>query len=216
MAVSIIPYRQIRAHFDSNAITVYQAYDSEIAQAAVEHQRLDASSNFSTTRMTWIKSSWAWMLYRCGYSFKDSGQERVLVLSLTHAAFEWLLEQAVVSTHTEVAPGSGARAKKEGRSKPASVRVQWDPERTIKLEKLSYHSIQVGIPGALVPQLVDGIIKIEDVTEKAQELKRVIDERKDVSMVELMERELVPEEKVFEVADELKMILRMDDTDLLI
>jgi len=84
------------------------------------------------------------------------------------------------------------------------------------LEKLSYHSIQVGIPGALVPQLVDGIIKIEDVTEKAQELKRVIDERKDVSMVELMERELVPEEKVFEVADELKMILRMDDTDLLI
>jgi hypothetical protein len=210
MASSSIPYRQIRASYDSNLIIVYQAYNSEIARAAVEHQRLDASPKFSTTRMTWIKPSWAWMLYRCGYSFKDSGQERVLALSLTHATFESLLEQAVVSTHAEDAPDSGARAEKEGRSKSASVRVQWDPERTITLEKLPYRSIQIGIPGALVPQLVKGTVKIEDVTEKARELKRMLDERKDVSMAELVEKGLVPEEEVLEVRGELKKTLRMD------
>lgn len=204
------PYRQIRAHYDAASITVYQAYNSEIAEAAVEHQRLDASPRFKTTRMTWVKPSWAWMLYRCGYSFKDSGQERVLALSLTHATFLSLLEQAVVSSHSEENPDSGARARREGRSKPANVRVQWDPERTVRLEKLPYRSIQIGIPGALVPQLVEGIVKIEDVTERARELKRVLDERQEVSMVQLVEAGLVVEEEAFEVGADLRKTLRMD------
>jgi hypothetical protein len=53
------PFRQIRAKFTPTTITVYQAYNAEIADAAVEHQKLNASHNFSTTRMTWIKPSWA-------------------------------------------------------------------------------------------------------------------------------------------------------------
>ena len=68
---SPIPYRQIRALFDDDTITVYQAYSKTIAEAAVREQRLTASPEFSGTRMTWVKPSWCWMMYRSGYSFKD-------------------------------------------------------------------------------------------------------------------------------------------------
>jgi len=57
-----IPYRQIRASYDEDTITVYQAYSAEIAIAAVQEQRLSASPKFSGTRMTWIKPSWCWMM----------------------------------------------------------------------------------------------------------------------------------------------------------
>jgi hypothetical protein len=57
-----IPYRQIRALYDEETITVYQAYSSSIALAAVEHQKLNASPDFKLGRMTWIKPSWCWMM----------------------------------------------------------------------------------------------------------------------------------------------------------
>ncbi|KAJ4409433.1 hypothetical protein N0V85_004102 [Neurospora sp. IMI 360204] len=85
------PTRQIRALQDQDGarITVYQAYPSTIATAAVAHQRLDASPDFRTTRMTWIKPSWAWMLYRSGYSYKDPGQERILAIKMKREDFLW-------------------------------------------------------------------------------------------------------------------------------
>lgn len=58
-----IPYRQIRALYDDETITVYQAYCPSIALAAVEHQKLNASPDFKLGRMTWIKPSWCWMMF---------------------------------------------------------------------------------------------------------------------------------------------------------
>jgi len=58
-----IPYRQIRADYDEDSITVYQAYSESIAKAAVKEQKLYASPDFSFNRMTWIKPSWCWMMY---------------------------------------------------------------------------------------------------------------------------------------------------------
>ena len=58
-----VPYRQIRAVFDDETITVYQAYSASIAVAAVEQQKLNASPDFKLGRMTWIKPSWCWMMY---------------------------------------------------------------------------------------------------------------------------------------------------------
>lgn len=147
------------------------------------------------------------MLYRSGYSYKDPGQERILALELTHSAFQSLLGKAVVSTHDVDATDSGAKAKKEGRSKSASVRVQWDPERTIKLDKLSYRNIQIGIPGALVDELVEGTVRIEDVTERARQLKGILDGPEEVDMANLLGRG----QRVFEVDDELRNTLKMDE-----
>ncbi|KAH7346114.1 ATP-dependent RNA helicase DHX8 [Pyrenochaeta sp. MPI-SDFR-AT-0127] len=214
MTTPAIPYRQIRAHYTPTTITLYQAYKTEIATAAVQHQRLDASSKFSTSRMTWLKPSWAWMLYRSGYSYKDPGQAHILALSIEREAFLGLLRKSVVaSSHSEDQPDSGAKARREKREKPASVRVQWDPERTVRLEKLPYRSIQIGVPGALVDELVKGIVKIEDVTERARQLKTTLDETEAVDLSELVTRGLVLEENEFELDDELKAILHMVKVD---
>lgn len=191
------PYRQIRALYTPTTITVYQAYNKTIASAAVNHQKLNASPAFRTTRMTWIKPSWAWMLYRSGYSYKDLGQERVLALTMTHADFIKILEKGVASPEDE----KGIRSE---------VRIQWDPERDVRLRKLEYRSIQIGIPGGLSEEWVGKmIVGIEDVTDKARELKRVLEERPDVGEEELVELGLVPVERVFEVPEELQRGLRM-------
>ncbi|KAG4411014.1 hypothetical protein IFR04_015846, partial [Cadophora malorum] len=126
------PYRQIRALYDENTITVYQAYSQEIAEAAVVEQRLDASPAFRYERMTWIKPSWCWMMYRSGYSTKDPRQTHILALTLTHESFLSLLTQAAVCNHGPLSA--------EERNKP--VRVQWDPERGPALEVLPYRSLQ--------------------------------------------------------------------------
>lgn len=215
MATKATPYRQIRAKYTPTTITVYQAYNNEIASAAIKHQKLDASPKFSASRMTWIKPSWAWILYRSGYSYKDAGQAHILALTLTQVAFLSLLQKAVVAnSHGTDVADSGYKARREGRTKPANVRVQWDPERTIRLDKLSHRSIQIGIPGALVHELVDGIVKIEDVTEKARNLKKELDSGNEIDEASLAARGLVPEERVFHVDDNLRKLLKMDEQEL--
>ncbi|KAK0662040.1 hypothetical protein QBC41DRAFT_285439 [Cercophora samala] len=196
------PYKQIRALHSPQTITLYQAYNPAIASAAVAAQSLSASPLFKTTRMTWIKPSWAWMLYRSGYALKDPNQSRILALTMSHEDFLWLLSQGVETSHRtpqQEKDGNGGRKKK----KLGGVRIQWDPERDVKLDKLGHRSIQIGIPGGEVCERWVGMVKrIEDVTDKAREIKRVIDERPDVTVQELNEMGLVPEERVFEVEDE--------------
>ena len=156
------------------------------------------------------------MLYRAGYSYKDPRQNHILALTMTHEAFKGLLRRAVLS-HGPGAEIHNARKMTENgdggesvrRPKPTEVRVQWDPERTVKLEKLQYRSIQIGIPGDLVPEWVEGIVKIEDVTDRARDLKGVLDEEDDIGLEDLISRGLVPLERVFEVDDELRQLLEM-------
>ena len=66
---SKIPYRQIRAVYDADTITVYQAYSVAIATAAVKEQKLCASREFSFERYTWIKPSWCWMMFGSSFPF---------------------------------------------------------------------------------------------------------------------------------------------------
>ncbi|KAM0305554.1 hypothetical protein HYE67_008519 [Fusarium culmorum] len=203
-AHSTVPYRQIRAHFNDTTITVYQAYKESIAKAAVETQKLNASPDFKPGRMTWIKPGWAWMMYRSGYSFKDPGQSRILALRMKHQHFIDLLERGVLSSHVQK-PEPG-----EKREKSSDVRVQWDPERTSKLEVLPYRSIQIGIPGVLSEQWAnEWVAEIEDVTDKARELKRVINERPDVTDEELLALGLIFEERLYTVPESVHGKLEM-------
>lgn len=213
------PYRQIRALHDDETITVYQAYTDAIASAAVAAQRLDASPLFRKTRMTWIKPSWAWMLYRAGYSHKDRGQERILALRMTRGCFLSLLARAALThgraaaaettaTENEDKAGSGTAGTAAG---AVAVKVQWDPERTVRLERLAYRSIQIGIPAALVDEWVStGIVGIEDVTDRARGLKRALDADPGVTDEKLAEMGFIPEEGPFEISDELRELLEMN------
>ncbi|KAK8085624.1 hypothetical protein PG997_006895 [Apiospora hydei] len=186
------PYRQIRALHDAETITVYQAYNAEIASAAVAQQRLDASPRFRTTRMTWIKPSWCWMMYRAGYSYKDPNQARILALRVRRGGFLELLRRGCLE----------------------EVRIQWDPERSPRLEKLEYRSIQIGVPAALQARWVgEWIESIEDVTEKARGLKRVLDEEEAgsdsvaITDAQLVERGLLPKETEFVIPQDLQEVL---------
>ncbi|KAM4060146.1 ATP-dependent RNA helicase [Hirsutella rhossiliensis] len=221
------PYRQIRALYDDSTITVYQAYNRIIAEAAVEAQRLNASPTYRAGRMTWIKPSWAWMMYRSGYSFKDPGQERILAITMKREHFIALLKRGVLTKkrrpplEESSSPSSSSRANNSknndntysdaNSSSSADVRIQWDPERTVRLEPLPYRSIQIGIPAALSSIWANEYItEIRDVTDRAQELKRVLEKRPGITAAELAELGLVPEERPFLVSDELAAILEMD------
>jgi hypothetical protein len=200
-SASSIPYRQIRALYDADTITVYQAYSAEIGDAAVAAQKLNASPLFKHTRMTWVKPSWCWMMYRAGYSFKDAGQARILALKMKHEHFRELLSKAQLA-HSK----SGGEASKE------VVTIQWDPERDFKLEKLSYRSIQIGIPAEISKVWVqDWIVSIEDVTEKARDLKKAIEQSGDIKASDLVTRKLLPLERVYDVSTEFKQVLAMSE-----
>ena len=53
---------------------------------------------WNPTRMTWIKPSFAWMLYRSGYGHKP-GQERILRIKLSHETVAKLLSYCKLTLH---------------------------------------------------------------------------------------------------------------------
>ncbi|KAI0534575.1 ATP-dependent RNA helicase DHX8 [Xylaria digitata] len=204
---------QIRAHYDEETITVYQAYNSEIASTAVNQQKLNASPQFRLGRMTWIKPSWCWMMYRAGYSYKDKNQERILALTMKHEHFIALLKKATLTTESgrELTPDGATSCDKPPREKSSVVKVQWDPERSPWLEKLGYRSIQIGIPGLLATTWADEwIVGIEDVTDKARALERELRESPGVTDEELLSKGLVPPEREFIVPLEVQRALGVD------
>ncbi|MDE6314249.1 MAG: DUF4291 domain-containing protein [Lachnospiraceae bacterium] len=160
--------REIRAVFDQDNIRVYQAYNPIIAQEAVKLQTF--GSHFSRTRMTWIKPSFLWMMYRCGWAEKE-GQECVLAIDMKREAFDKIVKESVLSTYQEKSGISMEEWK--GRIKKSDIRCQWDPERDIYGNPLSYRSIQLGIRGKAVEQYVEEwIVRIEDITDYVRELNQ--------------------------------------------
>lgn len=157
-----IPKHQIRATYDAETITVYQAYSPAIADPAVAAGTF--APPFSLTRMTWIKPSFLWMMYRCGWARKP-GQERVLAVRITRAGFESALSQACLSHfdrdhHTD-------RDAWRNSLRRSPVRIQWDPERTPTGTPLPHRSLQIGLGPEVVPAYVnEWIVGIDDITEQ--------------------------------------------------
>ncbi|MEI6605819.1 MAG: DUF4291 domain-containing protein [Verrucomicrobiota bacterium] len=160
-----MPEHTIRAIFDDKTIRVYQAYRSDIALPALAAGRFVLP--FKMGRMTWIKPSFNWMMYRSGYASK-TGQEFVLGIDLTREGFEWALANAALSSFTPGIHTSHDAWKQEVERKP--VRVQWDPERDWQLHPIDrVRAIQIGLSGVAVERYVrDWIVRIEDVTPIAQ------------------------------------------------
>jgi hypothetical protein len=66
----------IRAAYNNDTITVYQAFNERIATLAINNQTF-VSPPFKKERMTWIKPSFLWMMYRAGWGTKEN-QEHIL------------------------------------------------------------------------------------------------------------------------------------------
>jgi hypothetical protein len=158
--------RAIRALHDADSITVYQAYHPNIALAAVRHQTFVGA--FKKERMTWIKPSFLWMMYRCGWATKEN-QTYVLAIRMSRSGFEDALAQATLATHEPAVDGDWDTWQQRLASTP--VRVQWDPEKNLMLEALPYRSIQIGLGAAVVPlYLHDWIQGITDITPTCKEI----------------------------------------------
>lgn len=176
-------YRQIRAIHNDKTIRVYQAYNDEIADAALAANSFRGPLNagcWSKTRMTWIKPSKVWMAYRSGFTLlKDKNQSRILALDLSRSQFEHLLMQAKLSSHHEEETSKGEHQHNDTSCRNSNVVVQWDPERvmtpvdgaaehknvfTSRLQDI--RSIQIGLRGTSVEALLDPelVVKITDVT----------------------------------------------------
>lgn len=182
--------KQIRAVFDERTIRVYQAYSPVIAEEAV---RLGTfGEHFSLTRMTWIKPSFLWMMYRCGWAQKE-GQERVLAIDIKREGFDFAVNNAIASS----VGASGLSAEEWKRRVAGSdIRVQWDPEKDIFGNSLPYRSIQLGLRGQAVRDYVsDWIVHISDITYYVRELDEKRQSGTDIG-------ELLPEEKIYTVEQE--------------
>lgn len=199
MNVQSEPRFRIRARHTESTITVYQAYHPEIGGPAARDGRFPSS--WKRDRMTWIKPSFLWMMYRCGWGTKE-GQETVLAVEISRAGFLWALRNACLSHHVPALHGDRADWKRRLKSAPA--RVQWDPERDLRLAPLPYRSLQLGLAGEAAARYADEwIVGIEDVTPLAAQVH---------ALVRAGELEtaagLLPAERPYRVDDEVLARLR--------
>lgn len=147
-----------KGEWDEEGVWVYQAFNDEIADWALENQTLGGPA-FKPIRMTWVKPSFAWVLYRSGYGSKKN-QERILKIKVGHDALGQLLSKCACGH------GHGGTLG----------RVQWDPERDILTsvtgkeprKKLRKRAIQIGFSRSLSEKYVQSILSIEDVSSLAR------------------------------------------------
>ncbi|MFE4546440.1 DUF4291 domain-containing protein [Streptomyces sp. NPDC056785] len=164
------PLRRIRALHTASTITVYQAYRPEIGGPAARKGRFPAA--WKPDRMTWIKPSFLWMMYRSGWGTKE-GQETVLAVEISRDGFDWALRNACLSHYVRGLHPDRVTWQRDLKRAPA--RVQWDPERDLHLRPLPHRSLQLGLSGEASARYADEwIVSISDVTPLAHEIHALV------------------------------------------
>ena len=161
--------QHIMAQWTQESIVVYQAFNKAIAEAAVTNQ-LFGGGGYSTSRMTWIKTNFLWMMYRCGWAAKDANQARVLAIELDREAFEELLIQSWPSSYNSMARLLYAsREAWQADKRERGTVLQWDPDHTPDGQAHpGRRAMQIGIRSEMVQSLFNTrncIRAIEDITE---------------------------------------------------
>ncbi|MGC6768840.1 DUF4291 domain-containing protein [Enterococcus sp. LJL128] len=193
--------KKIYASFNSETIRVYQAYNHKIAAEATSLGHFGPS--FKLERMTWIKPSFLWMMYRSGWASKE-GQERVLAIDITIDGFRELLKHVVLSTYDEQLYPSYESWQKKVKS--SEVRCQWDPDKDLHLEKMERKAIQLGLRGKMVEKYVrHWTTNITDITEEVHQMKNQIDAGS-------FDMTALPKENEFPLSVEEKRILGIQET----
>ncbi|MEU9119618.1 DUF4291 domain-containing protein [Streptomyces sp. NPDC048506] len=160
------PVRRIRAQYTEETVTVYQAYAPALGVPAARDGRFPPA--WKRERMTWIKPSFLWMMYRCGWGTK-ADQETVLAVEIDRAGFDWALRHACLSHHDPDEHADRGAWQRQLKGSPA--RVQWDPERDLRLRPLPYRSLQLGLAGEASRRYADEwTVAIRDVTPLAREV----------------------------------------------
>lgn len=158
---------KIKAIYNDTTIRVYQAYGDIIADEAL--QKGTFGNSFRLDRMTWIKPSFLWMMYRSDWS-KREGQNRILAIDITRSGFDTIVDNAVLSSYKANIYGNRKRWKDS--LKISDVRCQWDPDRDIYGNPLSERTIQLGIRGKSTWRYVnEWIVSISDITDFVNDVR---------------------------------------------
>jgi len=190
--------KQIRAVYDEQTITVYQAYRKDIAEPAIKNQKF--VQPFKMERMTWIKPSFLWMMYRSGWAAKE-GQEHILAIKIKREGFEWALANCCLSHFDSSIFSTNEDWKNKLLNSP--VRLQWDPEKDIQLQNLNYRSIQIGLTGISVEHFVnEWIVAIDDITDKCKKIHSLVLDKKIEEA-----KSLLPLENIYSISNELKLLI---------
>ena len=204
MKIQTIPYNRYEKGLPQNenwilgqesedTIFVYQAFNDQIANYAIEHQKFGGSA-YSFSRMSWIKPNFLWMMYRAGWASKIN-QERILAIKISKAGFLELLSEGVYSSYQE--DKYTDREEWNEALKESEVRIQWDPDHNPKGGKLERRAIQIGIKGTLLHKFNNEWVKeIIDLTGFVKEQKKNLDQG--------LESFLVVAESIIEVPQSLK------------
>ncbi|MFJ9113163.1 DUF4291 domain-containing protein [Streptomyces sp. NPDC102283] len=164
------PRYEIRARQTATTVTVYQAYRPAIGLPAARDGRFPDA--WKRDRMTWIKPSFLWMMYRCGWGTKE-GQEVVLAVEIDRGGLRWALAHAELSNYVRDVHPDQRSWKRSLRTAPA--RVQWDPERDLDLNPLPYRSLQLGLSGEAARRYADEwTVSVRDVTPLAREVRAAV------------------------------------------
>jgi len=186
---------EIRAEYDADTISIYQAFSKAIALPAIKHQRL--VEPFLVDRMTWIKPSFLWMMYRSDWATR-ANQECILKIKIHRRKWEYALSEAILTTpERHVYPNA---AQWRILSDRAKIKVQWDPERDLRSQRLNYRSIQVGITPVLAKEYASKWIhSIYDCTSLVREIQNLVLMNKTEEA-----QKLLPPEKIYTVSPELQ------------
>ncbi|MFI5932494.1 DUF4291 domain-containing protein [Actinoplanes sp. NPDC051494] len=161
-----VPARQVRAVYTPETVTVYQAYPVPIALAAAKAGRFVPP--FKRDRMTWLKPSFLWMMFRSQWASPDN-QERVLAVEMTREGFEWALAHSVLAQYDQ--KFFPDREHWTAMLSQSPVRVQWEPERSIELKPLPYRALQVGLGLDAIDRYVqEWTVGITDITHEARRI----------------------------------------------
>ena len=153
--------RPILAHYDEATVVVYQAFNRDIAAHAVANQSFLGCPLYNPTRMTWVKTNFLWMMYRCGWATKDKNQTNVLAIRLKREGFDTIIRRAVETSHNVEQSDEWREALNR-----SDVRLQWDPDHNPDGSKCERRAIQLGLKGKTVQQFhAEWIVAIEDITE---------------------------------------------------
>ncbi len=179
---------QIRAAYDAQTITVYQAYNDAITKPALQAGRFVAP--FSLTRMTWIKPSFLWLMERSNWGQK-AGQNNILAVRIRRDGWDESLAMGVLTSYEKGvhADPRSWRASFE----TAAVHVQWDPERSIRGADLGINSIQVGLSRQVIEKFVDEwTVEIEDYTPLVRKIHALMKSGKADNA-----KKLLPPERIY-------------------
>lgn len=189
----------MRAKYSDDTITIYQAFNKHITQSAIENQTF-VSPPFKKERMTWIKPSFLWMMYRSGWASKED-QECILAVKIKRSGFEWALQNSCLSHFESTVHYSYDAWKKTLKDSP--VRIQWDPEKDIFLQSLNYRSIQIGLSGIAIENYIsDWIVSINDITQYSKQIHQLITDNK-INQA----KDLLPYEQLYPLPENIKKII---------